>query len=214
MRRFGLRAVAPLFILASICAPLTGLGQSNNSDDLADRLKKACRATKRNCEVTALLSNGNGLYFVFNQDDFFAAIMVANNDNISFIHAQGHDLIKKSGEKEWRKTEPDLALRNIVWAPLTPSVDARDGYTPPRVESLGMAKENGEQLLHLRLVPAGQRQGDDDSLPYYWLAEVADGNWVVRRVRALTSLGDQVIQVDARFAKIGQAPKIELPNPR
>lgn len=213
MRRFGLRAVAPLLTLALLSAPLTGMGQLNNPDNLADRLKKACRATKRNCEVTALLSNGNGIYFIFNQDDFFAALILANNDKISLIHAQGRDLIKEAG-KEWRKTDPDLALRNIVWAPLTPSVDARDDYTPPRVESLGTVEENGEQLLHLRLVPAGQRQGDDDSLPHYWLAAVADGNWVVRRVRALTKLGEQVIQVDARFAKIGQAPKIELPNPR
>ena len=214
MRKFGLRAVAVLSMLVLLYAPLTGIGQLDNSDNLADRLKKACRATKRNCEVTALLSNGNGIYFIFNQDDFFAALILANNDQVSFIHAQGRDLVKKSGEKEWRKTEPDLALRNIVWAPLTPSIDARDDYKPPRVESLGMEEEHGERLLHLRLVPAGQRQSDDDSLPHYWLAAVGDGNWVVRRVRAFTALGEQVMHVDARIAKIGQAPKIELPNPR
>ena len=30
----------------------------------------------------------------------------------------------------------------------------------------------------------------------------------------MTALGEQVIQVDARCAKIGQAPKIELPKQR
>jgi hypothetical protein len=209
MRKFGLRAVAALFTLAFLSAPLTCVGQLDNSDNLADRLKKACRTTKRNCEVTAFVSsNGttNGMYFIFNQDDFFAHL----ENQFSFVHAQGHDLIKKSGEKEFHETQPDPTLRNIVWAPLTPSVDARDDYTPGRVESLGLEDEDGEKVLHLRLVPAGQRQGDDDSLPNYWLAAVGEGNWVVRRVRAFTTLGELAVQVDARFAKIGQAPKIEL----
>ena len=213
MGKFRLRGVAALFTLALLSAPLTGMGQSDNSDDLADRLKKACRATRRNCEVTALVSaNGttNGMYFIFNQDDFFAH----HENQFSFVHAQGHDLIKNSGEKEFHETQPDPALRNIVWAPLTPSLDARDDYTPWRVESLGTEDKDGEQVLHLRLVPGGQRQGDDDSLPNYWLAAAGKGNWVVRRVRAFTTLGELVVQVDAHFAKIGQAPKIELPNPR
>jgi hypothetical protein len=154
------------------------------------------------------------MYLILNQDDFFAHLILGNNDEISFIHAQDHDWIKKSDEKEWRKTEPDPALRNLVWAPLTPSVDARDDYKAPRVESLGTMKEDGEQVLHLRLVPAGQHQSDDDSLPNYWLAEVGEGNWVVRRVRAVTIWGENVVQVDARFAKIGRARKIEPLNLR
>lgn len=216
MRTFRLRAATALFTLASLSAPLESIGQLDNADELASRLKTACRATKRNCEVTARVSNHTtiGIYFIFNGDDFFAHLILSDNNQITLIHAGNRDWIKKSDEKEWRKTEPDLALRNVVWAPLTPSLDARDDYKRPRVESLGMKEENGEQLLLLRLVPAGQHQSDDDSLPHYWLAAMGKGNWVVRRVRASTVLGEQVVQLDARFAKIGQAPKIEPVNPR
>ena len=131
---------------------LNGNGQAQNARSSCGPSKKACRATKRNCEVTAFVSaNGttNGMYFIFNQDDFFAHL----ENQFSFVHAQGHDLIKNSGDKEFHKTQPDPALRNIVWAPLTPSLDARDDYTPWRVESLGTEDKDGEQVLHLRLVP-------------------------------------------------------------
>ena len=75
----------------------------------------------------------------------------------------------------------------------------------------GVARHGGQRWRTGAASASGskgnQRQGDDDSLPNYWLAAAGKGNRVVRRVRAFTTLGELVVQVDANFAKIRAGTK-------
>ena len=165
---------------------------------------------KRNCVVSAALLNGDKrvpLKVVINGDDF--ASSVANET--WFIHAQGHDWISDNGGKNWRATGPDPALCNLVLGPLTPSVSARDGYQPWRVESLGIETVNGEQRLHLRLRPPGKQNVANDDVPNYWLASDGKGGWVIRRFVGAVVFMNSALSVDAVYDHIGLAAKINPP---
>ena len=138
-------------------------------------------------------------------------LSIAAQQPMTVVRKDGNYYLSDDGGKSWRTTQPDDDLVTAVMAPLENSKMVGDPSRRPAYQSVGKEYVNGEELIHLRLVPEPGDKTAVQDLPEAWL--VSDGRigWLVRRSRSSANLFKQMVSADITYEALPAGATIEGP---
>jgi len=138
-------------------------------------------------------------------------LIIAGKQPLTVIRKDGNYFLSEDGGKTWRPTLPDDDLVLAVMAPLESSSTVGDPSRRPAYQSLGKENVNGEELLHLRLVPEPGDKIDLQTLPEAWLVSDGHNGWLLRRSRSSITLFKKMVFADVTYTALPADTTIEGP---
>ena len=139
-------------------------------------------------------------------------LSIEGKQPMTIVRKDGNYFLSDDGGKSWRPTLPDDDLVAAVMAPLESGTISGDPSRRPTYQSLGKETVNGEELLHLRLVPDKDDKVDVNDLPEQWLVSDGRNGWLLRRSRSPVTLFKQMVNADITYSALPTDTTIEAPE--
>jgi hypothetical protein len=130
---------------------------------------------------------------------------------MTVVCKDGNYYLSQDGGKSWRPTQPDDDLVSAVMAPLENGKSVGDPSRRPAYQTLGKESVNGEELIHLRLIPEPGDKIDAQELPEQWLVSDGRNGWLLRRSRSSIILFKQTVTADITYEALPGDAAIEVP---
>jgi hypothetical protein len=138
-------------------------------------------------------------------------LSLAGKQPMTVVRKDGNYFLSEDGGKTWRPTQPDDDLVSAVMGPLENGKSVGDPSRRPAYQPLGKENVNGEELIHLRLIPEPGDKIDAQELPEQWLVSDGRNGWLLRRSRSSTILFNQTVNADITYEALPGDAAIEAP---
>jgi hypothetical protein len=139
-------------------------------------------------------------------------VVIDGKEPIRLIYKGGNYFVSNDDGQSWRPTKPDDDFVMAIVAPLETGKLIGDPPHRATYESLGTETVNGEQLMHLRLVPDKGDKVDINGPAEEWLASDGHGGWLLRRTKSPVTFLQKMVYADIRYVALPSDAKVDGPE--